>query len=869
MQHYTARTWFDRQRLERVWGRFVLRCRDDRPELIAKTAQILQGIYLLRVPIITLLLLWALPIFALGKGRSYLGNLFIDLEGMDLLFVTVVALLASFSAVAAINAILVNGHERFGIPLGKFYGGPFHLLAFLAPYPTISAILRNSAHQHTGGGLLWVGLGIFMALVVTFWIRRVQNVGWERKLEEDPDWETRNLIYPFPLTSEDWSLWEKVAAHITDSRPNRGDRVRLTPLWDLFSFLARLLGASLVGKRLYRAAPKSSCPSPPRTGPISHLKSTMPLPGYVYRPGGSPRGPGPFYSAHTYLALLTLVLLVVWAALFLWPIVVASSTPPPPLVFLVVSLWIVCLLLAALAFFVDVTRTPVLTTLGIWAFVFSYSFSDYHYETFVSKPSSSVEAGLSPESILWARRDRPVVLVAAAGGGIQAAAWTTKVLSELAEIEEFRDGVTLLSGVSGGAVGVYHFADQYPVAEPRDCVDSADKGTPTLPKQRFEGAYERAKESSLADVGWGLVGLDLPQFVTGLGGLFKLYDRGWALERAFAKRSCRPDARLHHWESDVAGGARPAVLFGATVSQTGEPIVFGTTRVSGASAAESDFIDFRKLRVREEHETVCCADVALATAVRLSATFPYVSPVARSNRTGDRGLSGYIADGGYYDASGVSALIAWLDEGLAGAQKSWEQESDCIAGAAASPATECESPRPTATDRKPLRIMILRIHPFPRHPSELPTSPSEGARPVSGGSKDPGDPKMLQIGAPLVALEAVRTTGQRHNIEQLLELAKRDWMSRLGAGGVLGEIRIVDAAYASSPHEDDTPTSKPPLSWALTRAQIGEIDRSWGTQCQEIVRNVRAFLGDAASEAAVCEKRPDAARTDAAPRAAS
>src|SRR5438094_521060 len=52
-----------------------------------------------------------------------------------------------------------------------------------------------------------------------------------------------------------------------------------------------------------------------------------------------------------------------------------------------------------------------------------------------------------------------VVVVASAGGGIQAAAWTARVLTGLQhELPEFANSIAALSGVSGGAVGTMFLA---------------------------------------------------------------------------------------------------------------------------------------------------------------------------------------------------------------------------------------------------------------------------------------------------------------------------------------------------------------------------------------------------------------------------
>jgi len=48
-------------------------------------------------------------------------------------------------------------------------------------------------------------------------------------------------------------------------------------------------------------------------------------------------------------------------------------------------------------------------------------------------------------------------------------------------------------------------------------------------------------------------------------------------------------------------------------------------------------------------------------STRFSASFPYVSPAARTNVEGQ---AAHIVDGGYYDNYGVSSLVKWLDAQL-------------------------------------------------------------------------------------------------------------------------------------------------------------------------------------------------------------
>ena len=51
-------------------------------------------------------------------------------------------------------------------------------------------------------------------------------------------------------------------------------------------------------------------------------------------------------------------------------------------------------------------------------------------------------------------------------------------------------------------------------------------------------------------------------------------------------------------------------------------------------------------------------DLPIVSAARLSATFPFVSPIARA-RADDQRTAYHVADGGYYDNFGIVTLIEW------------------------------------------------------------------------------------------------------------------------------------------------------------------------------------------------------------------
>jgi hypothetical protein len=124
-------------------------------------------------------------------------------------------------------------------------------------------------------------------------------------------------------------------------------------------------------------------------------------------------------------------------------------------------------------------------------------------------------------------------------------------------------------------------------------------------------------------------------------------DRGWALENAWISGWKQPPD-LSDWRRDVAGGTRPAAIFNATAAENGERFVIAST-----DRNERGTIDFSTKFLNW--------DIPVATAARLSATFPYVTPMARAS-DGPLQYRFHVADGGYYDNSGVLSAVEWLTE---------------------------------------------------------------------------------------------------------------------------------------------------------------------------------------------------------------
>ncbi len=345
--------------------------------------------------------------------------------------------------------------------------------------------------------------------------------------------------------------------------------------------------------------------------------------------------------------------------------------------------------------------------------------NDHTYVTW----NASEDRSASPADVLKIGEHRPI-LIAATGGGIQAAAWTAQVLTGIdkalgAELaDRYVRSIRLMSTVSGGGVGAMYFAQRY---RPKS------NGELFFAHDELDTIVAEATTSSLDDIAWGvvypdLIGLLFPPIRTRLG------DRAQAMERAWT-RTTHVDqnsvgALLGQWRTQVWSAQRPANIFNATIVDSGERLALGTTRLG--------FHIQRGLRNYEDiYKT---RDVQIVTAARLAASFTYVSPAARA----DQGEPYHVVDGGYYDDYGIATLIEWLDEALE------------------------ELGRPA--DGGPVdRVLVIQLR----------------SSPADADAKAKGDSGALyQIGAPVETLLNVRTTGQRSHNDEEFERLQRLWRGR-------------------------------------------------------------------------------------------
>jgi hypothetical protein len=442
----------------------------------------------------------------------------------------------------------------------------------------------------------------------------------------------------------------------------------------------------------------------------------------------------------------------------------------PTLCIVLLLSMLLCWALTAVTFLFDRFRIPALAILAAYGTLVSIFPQGDHF--FASIHTDRTEQPVPAPDLLARRNDRVAVVVAATGGGIQASAWAARVLAGIQHDSvschsEFDRALVTISAVSGGSAGAMFFVDAY---------DGTSGALPEMRDIDAEPSVKAAEASSLDEVAFGLAYPDLvwtiAPFLKGLdvqplslwNGRNLTADRGTALENAWKRTATLGTATLLSWRDEVARARRPAVMFNATVAETGQRMVLGSTTVARAEA-HSPLLDFR-----EEYTDV---DLLVATAARLSATFPYVSPPARVKRRGVFENAVHLVDGGYYDNYGTATLVEWLDEAL----------SSGIAN--------------------PRRIVFIQIR----------SSPVTGFD-AAGGSRG----WSFEAFQPLTTMLGVRGTGQLSHSDLHVQLLRNQY------GGSL--IVPVTFEFPRRLHAE-TDDVAPPLSWHLTPNDRGRLRDAW------------------------------------------
>ena len=331
-----------------------------------------------------------------ARGSSLLENL-LDLSASvwDVFQVSLGAFLLAYAAISTLNLVLYYGDARFG-DSGQFSLAQKHPVLVFSAGTLAAAIFVVFVLCRTEYRSFWVNAlaafaGLVLALVLVFLSKLVQvSLTDPGSTPHPPPF----LVFPAFLTPrlemlfEDLYCWRSKRADKLKSLINRG-----------FQWPLEILRYSGQGYLVDINAPKGS------------LK---------------------LRSGHVFALSLSIIAGIIYVLIGLGKRnITAAEATVPALAFVLLFLNVACWALAALTFFFDRYRFPLLWTLIILASITGTSpQSDYFFRVetrHLNRPVTLTPAEYLKAKINQASGGRVnLIFVATPGGGIQAAAWTAQ-----------------------------------------------------------------------------------------------------------------------------------------------------------------------------------------------------------------------------------------------------------------------------------------------------------------------------------------------------------------------------------------------------------------------------------------------------------
>jgi hypothetical protein len=366
---------------------------------------------------------------------------------------------------------------------------------------------------------------------------------------------------------------------------------------------------------------------------------------------------------------------------------------------------------------------------------------------------------LAPEGTARACAPGPkprMALVATSGGGIRAAAWTAHVLSKLQGPEGvpgFHRYVRLVTGASGGMV-------------------AAGTWVAGLEPEGLPGGMSLPSMMQQDSLSSPAISLLLP------GG----EDRGRSLERTWVRNTQGVLGRsFEALRAGEAAGWLPSLVYSPMLVEDGRRLLVSNLDLSALTASEASILVVDhggETREEAARARLSLSGVQLfqlfphkqpvfsvATAARMSASFPYMSPASALPTT----PRVRVVDAGYYDNYGVDLALMWLH-----AHREWIRA--CTSG-----------------------VVLLQIRDHLRNGRRTKLQVS-GAGEVVGG-----------LTSPIEAVLQARESSMSFRNDELLSLMQDE----LNAGQ--------PCFFTTQPFEFDQTA---PLSWALSEQDVARLQRA-------------------------------------------
>jgi len=265
-----------------------------------------------------------------------------------------------------------------------------------------------------------------------------------------------------------------------------------------------------------------------------------------------------------------------------------------------------------------------------------------------------------------------LVVVATSGGGITAAYWTALCLTELEkQFSHFPYHLRVITGASGGMVGAAAYVSaltdpnvENSTPEP-GLARTGDKGAARDKDAARRLLLKNLSRDFLTPVIREMVFYDLPAIFTPF---VQKSDRGLELERVWDDSTAstkQTEDRLDQpggpntgfrkeglgveflsLAKGEKGGWRPSLIISPLIIEGSQQLLISNLNLDGLGGGMEFFKQFRR------------AGLKLSTALRMNATFPFVTPVASLPTTPPR----RVVDAGYKENYGVDLATDWLEK---------------------------------------------------------------------------------------------------------------------------------------------------------------------------------------------------------------
>ncbi len=287
----------------------------------------------------------------------------------------------------------------------------------------------------------------------------------------------------------------------------------------------------------------------------------------------------------------------------------------------------------------------------------------------------------------WRQRKPKLVIVTVSGGGIRASVWTAVVLRKLEATlgADFPYHIRLVTGASGGMVGGSYYATSLAPPSP-ESLRGGRRDFAAMHGMTVDEFVDRMATDQLDAVAGRMLFADLPGTFSPF---VKRGDRGRTLEETWIRWTGGPQSPLgrplQSYAADERLGWRPSLVFTPMMVEDGRRLLisnldlaFATRNVGGLLIEPSS----RKIErpaiqggdfdesIHEEDDVFSLSaveffrlfpeahDFRVTTAIRMSASFPWVSPAINLPTLPPR----RVVDAAYYDNYGVNLSALWLSK---------------------------------------------------------------------------------------------------------------------------------------------------------------------------------------------------------------